>query len=81
MEHIVDRMLIRQLLNKGIVVIFCRFLVCGGTIVKGVVDDLDSIIRIMGNVGYTEKPFLHSCGWCTLRADDAFRQKNKYQLS
>ena len=57
MEHIVDRMLIRQLLNKGIVVIFCRFLVCGGTIVKGVVDDLDSIIRIMGNVGYTEDRF------------------------
>ena len=56
-EYVTDRMLIRQLLQRGIVVIFHGSLVCVGTTVKGAVDDLDSIIRILGKVGYTEDRF------------------------
>jgi glutamate/tyrosine decarboxylase-like PLP-dependent enzyme len=56
-EYSADRMLICQLLNTGIVVIFRRLLVCVGTTVKGAVDDLDSIIRILEKVGYTEDRF------------------------
>jgi glutamate/tyrosine decarboxylase-like PLP-dependent enzyme len=57
MEYIADRTLICQLLNRGIVVIFCQLLVCVGTTVKGAVDDLDLIIRILRKVGYTEDRF------------------------